>query len=42
MDTKAISTELERIEALPLEERAAALEELEKRMRAALDDEPQG
>jgi hypothetical protein len=30
--------ELDRLEALPLEERAAALEELERRLRAALDD----
>jgi len=31
--------ELERLEALPLEERAAALEELERRLRTRLSDD---
>jgi hypothetical protein len=40
--TDAVRAEIERIAALPPAERAAALEELEARLRAALDDLPQG
>lgn len=35
---EAIEDELARIEALPLEDRPAALEELERRLRALLDE----
>jgi hypothetical protein len=31
--------ELERLDSLPLDERAAALEEVERRLRARLNDE---
>ena len=38
-----IAQELERIEALPLDERPAALEDLERRLRAVIDgDHDQG
>lgn len=43
MDLTAVERELERIESLPIEERPAALEELEQRLRALLEaDEPRG
>jgi hypothetical protein len=42
MDTLSLADELARIEALPLEERADALEALERRMRESLDDDASG
>lgn len=39
MDAMDIEAELDRIEHLPLDERAAALEELERQMRASLEDD---
>ena len=39
MTVMKIEDELERIEHLPLDERAAALEELERTMRASLEDD---
>jgi hypothetical protein len=38
MEPVPVPDELERIEELPLEERAEPLEELERRLRASLDD----
>jgi hypothetical protein len=38
MELPLSDEELERLEVLPLDERAAALEELERRLRDALDD----
>lgn len=38
MELPVSDEDLEQLETLPLEERAAALEELEKRLRAALED----
>jgi len=39
MESLAPEEELERIEQLPLDERAPALEALERRLRASLDDD---
>lgn len=36
----AFEEELERLEQLPLEERADALEEIERQLRETLDDAP--
>lgn len=38
MEPTVTDTELERLEAAPPEERIASLEELERRLRTALDD----
>jgi hypothetical protein len=40
MDRLLPHDEIEQLDALPLEERAAALEEIERRLRARLNDEP--
>ncbi len=42
MELPLSEEELERLESLPLEERAVVLEELERSLRAALDDAATG